>query len=985
MALALIRRLIKGTPLTASEHDGNLNVLEAAIAACYQQGAAVPSDVECRNNSGVGLTAGAPVYITSSSGTKPTVALADASSESTAARSLGLVIATVGNNADCVVRTHGILTGVNTATLTEGQAVWLSETTGQLTSTRPTQPAHGVFFGFCVKQAAGTAGILYVSVINGLELNELHDVLIDAATEGQVLRRAADGLWKNHTLTPAEIGAARLDQFRDARTFFVSKRVSASDSNNGTSEGEPFLTIGAAVAAANAYITANPGEKAKINIGPGRFVEPALPLRLKPNILIQGALQRATTIQPAAGQELNSILAVDSGCMICDLTFAGHQAQNTSPTDSTVGTRAWAITFNEQANGGTGVILTASPYIKDCLSLTAEDDAGLAGSTSTGDCGGGVEVDGAKCAPSSPIRSMVVYGFTQQNLGGPGAIVKNEGYAELVSFFGLFGTWHVRAETGGQVTMSGGGCSEFGTYGLVADGYSPTPIFTGTLLANASQGDTTVDVGSLSANRIGSASRPGAGQLMILAGTVYVVQSATPITGGFRVSFYSPTSAGLAAAASTGAAVDFRLRSQINAGCHTANYVGSGTNYSALPWNGGVPIRANEAVETNYGRVFGAIVNDIGDFKIAGGAFAVDGTTGAVTINTSSFNLSGLNAIGPFSRNGGISTVGVQLQEVSNNITLLASTGVSDGNTAPTQFAVRSWATSTFLQGLTTTAGQPISISDTSTTDGAGFSVRSRNIALSLNAANGLLQLDGSGLVPHNRLIVGTTANTVAAGDDARLSDAREWSAATVDQAEAEAGTATTRRAWTAQRVRQAIAAWWTGASTAAGRALVTAVDAAAQRTALALSSADSPQFTGVGLGVPPRTGYAAAVGSGVFSRAQIVTAAGSTYTCDIRAANRFILSAAIAGNTTIQFTNAADLTTGASFAEYVELEVDFRYTSGIITVSATGFTTVWDGNAALAPTAGEIETLVVRITPAVSGTPFNTATLYVAPMRGRT
>lgn len=45
--------------------------------------------------------------------------------------------------------------------------------------------------------------------------------------------------------------------------------------------------------------------------------------------------------------------------------------------------------------------------------------------------------------------------------------------------------------------------------------------------------------------------------------------------------------------------------------------------------------------------------------------------------------------------------------------------------------------------------------------------------------------------------------------DDTRLTDAREWSAATVTQAEAEAGTATIRRAWTAQRVIQAVAAWW--------------------------------------------------------------------------------------------------------------------------------------------------------------------------------
>lgn len=49
----------------------------------------------------------------------------------------------------------------------------------------------------------------------------------------------------------------------------------------------------------------------------------------------------------------------------------------------------------------------------------------------------------------------------------------------------------------------------------------------------------------------------------------------------------------------------------------------------------------------------------------------------------------------------------------------------------------------------------------------------------------------------------------VTAGTLDSLSDAREWSADTVSQADAEAGTSTTRRAWTAQRVRQAIAAWW--------------------------------------------------------------------------------------------------------------------------------------------------------------------------------
>lgn len=67
---------------------------------------------------------------------------------------------------------------------------------------------------------------------------------------------------------------------------------------------------------------------------------------------------------------------------------------------------------------------------------------------------------------------------------------------------------------------------------------------------------------------------------------------------------------------------------------------------------------------------------------------------------------------------------------------------------------------------------------------------------------------------------------------------ASEWSAATVDQAEAEAGTATTDRKWTSQRVRQAIAAWWLTASSAFGRTLATAADAAAARAALVLGTA---------------------------------------------------------------------------------------------------------------------------------------------------
>ena len=68
-----------------------------------------------------------------------------------------------------------------------------------------------------------------------------------------------------------------------------------------------------------------------------------------------------------------------------------------------------------------------------------------------------------------------------------------------------------------------------------------------------------------------------------------------------------------------------------------------------------------------------------------------------------------------------------------------------------------------------------------------------------------------------------------------------EWSATEVSQEEAEAGTETTARKWTSQRVRQAVAAWWA----AEGEALAADLDAtsagdASAKAGEALASANA-------------------------------------------------------------------------------------------------------------------------------------------------
>lgn len=86
--------------------------------------------------------------------------------------------------------------------------------------------------------------------------------------------------------------------------------------------------------------------------------------------------------------------------------------------------------------------------------------------------------------------------------------------------------------------------------------------------------------------------------------------------------------------------------------------------------------------------------------------------------------------------------------------------------------------------------------------------------------------------------LAGKVSNT-----DPRLTDAREWSSATVTQAEAEAGTASTRLAWTAQRVRQATNAWWQSVSSSLGRTLIAVQSESEARIAMGLPLATVEQM----------------------------------------------------------------------------------------------------------------------------------------------
>jgi len=131
------------------------------------------------NNTGATLTDGQVVYVTGSTGNLPSVSLADASSEATSAATLGVVTETIANGADGFITVSGIVNGLNTLAFNEGDLLWLGTTPGTFSTTKPISPAHLVLIGYVIKKAGGNGSIL-VKIQNTQELSESSDVLISA-------------------------------------------------------------------------------------------------------------------------------------------------------------------------------------------------------------------------------------------------------------------------------------------------------------------------------------------------------------------------------------------------------------------------------------------------------------------------------------------------------------------------------------------------------------------------------------------------------------------------------------------------------------------------------------------------------------------------------------------------------------------------------------------------------------------------------------
>jgi hypothetical protein len=281
-------------------------------------------------------------------------------------------------------------------------------------------------------------------------------------------------------------------------TYYVSLEGDDNNSGLGPTPDRAKRTIKAAVAAAPAGST--------IQLAPGNYYENN-PITLKERQTVRGTSLRNTQIWPLNNQ--TDIFYVDNACYIYQVTFRGLRDPG------------WCVKIKP------GALVTVSPYVQNCTNMNGPwlndgtefvpfqtvqiegveptarpiiDDERVPLAKRVNETGGGngMLVDGNEYDQRSLVFSMVADAFTQIAQGGIGFHITNFGYTQIVSCFTVFCRTGFLTTNGGYLSISNS-VSDFGTYGLIADGVFDTPYTS----ARPVQ-DYTSSVGSISVINQGS-------------------------------------------------------------------------------------------------------------------------------------------------------------------------------------------------------------------------------------------------------------------------------------------------------------------------------------------------------------------------------------------------------------------------------------------------------------------------------------------------
>lgn len=189
-----VKDIVAGSGISIGSVSGTYTVTAFGVAAS----SASSLITEVYNNTASTIPKGSVVYINGGHGNLPTISLAIANGESGSSKTYGITQTNISSNNNGNVIVIGSLIDFNTNQFgaVEGTTLYLSPSvSGGITTTKPLAPNHLVSVGKIVRNH-NIQGVIEVSIQNGFELGELHNVFTNGTSDGQFLRyNLGSGLW----------------------------------------------------------------------------------------------------------------------------------------------------------------------------------------------------------------------------------------------------------------------------------------------------------------------------------------------------------------------------------------------------------------------------------------------------------------------------------------------------------------------------------------------------------------------------------------------------------------------------------------------------------------------------------------------------------------------------------------------------------------------------------------------------------------------
>ena len=269
----------------------------------------------------------------------------------------------------------------------------------------------------------------------------------------------------------------------------------------------------------------------------------------------------------------------------------------------------------------------------------------------------GLELDGTASFPNQG-KSMVASAFTIVSFGGTGYKVIEDGYTQLVSVFVIFCQDGVLCETGGYASITNS-ATNFGTFALRGTGFRREcyefDVGTVNVVSQTPTGRTTLTIGGIGREPLEHYIVKFDGYRNLDPEKEFFIDAVSGVTVGppfsatitlddgigngltliresdnAQIQGLTALQQALTPSAAANATIKLHRPSIVNSSSHTWEFAGSGTNYLALPENGGTKVEANEQVSQDYGRVYVSGTDELGDFKV--GTFArIENRTGNIT------------------------------------------------------------------------------------------------------------------------------------------------------------------------------------------------------------------------------------------------------------------------------------------------------------------------------------------------------------------